>query len=152
MNIKNLTIFVNALKMLPKKIQNNPCDMSSMKEPNCKTPGCHASLIYLAKVPEIIAIYGANKEYNYKKWAEALSIFLLGDDKGIDSGSVGINIGLPLEIWAQQNPELWGNKWGSGMFSDEQAFGMYNKNFAHIIIIKHWAEVLERVITQNNLK
>jgi hypothetical protein len=47
-----------------------------------------------------------------------------------------------LEEWAQDNPKLWGNKFGQDMFYFPSAFtDDTNKQLTHRDIINHWKQV-----------
>lgn len=53
-----------------------------------------------------------------------------------------------LQVWASENPKLWGNRRGDGMFAERAAFRSSDRprgasNLQHII--DHWTEVYERV-------
>lgn len=62
---------------------------------------------------------------------------------------LGVNNPSLIEAWASTNPKIWGNRNGSAMFCEEEAFFHPTKrhngaeNLQHII--DHWTEVYERV-------
>jgi len=77
------------------------------------------------------------------------------DPVDYSDGAVKISIDLgfsdhyDLEDWADENPELWGNKYGSLMFmgGGSHAFTPGSQFKAHNLkdIIDHWKEVKERL-------
>jgi hypothetical protein len=149
MNKDKLKEFVNALDMLSDDVKNMDVDMESTKEPVCGTCGCHAGLIsivakdlpgleeaHLKVFKTYFKVYKEIKKdlYLYALWADALAEFL------------GFKEQKDLEIWAKDNPKLWGNKFGGDIFMDAVAFtDDTNKQLIHRDIINHWKQVLANI-------
>ncbi|CAC9648362.1 hypothetical protein [uncultured Gammaproteobacteria bacterium] len=135
--------FVNALDALSDDIKDWDVDMGSEERPTCNTPGCHAGLIYMAAedLPELQDIYERivlskwkSCSYRYEVWSNALTVFL------------GFIDGRGLESWANDNPKLWGNRFGGRMFVFDLAFtDDTDKQLTHRYIINHWKQVLVNI-------
>lgn len=50
-----------------------------------------------------------------------------------------------MEFWANQNPVLWGNENGCGMFASDRAFGLQHPNQSLSQIVDHLKKVYSRV-------
>ncbi|CAC9656723.1 hypothetical protein [uncultured Gammaproteobacteria bacterium] len=143
MNKDKLKQFVDALDALSDDIKDWDVDMDSEERPTCGTPGCHAGLIYMAAedLPELQDIYERivlskwnSCSYRYEVWSNALTVFLGFKNKG------------GLRLWANDNPKLWGNRFGEGMFVFRLAFtDDTDKQLTHRDIINHWKQVLKKV-------
>lgn len=133
-DIEKLEQFVAALYEAAEEFPET--DMSSINPPACNTPGCHAGLAAVAldrlgvPAPEIYP------RYSFIKEATLLTRFLF-DDTTLDEEA--------LEEWAAENPNLWGNEDGAGMFWDGTAFGQASRCFPSRIIAEHWNGVLRRL-------
>ncbi len=140
--------FVNALDELSDDVKDWGVNMINGKKPTCRTPGCHAGLISIVAkdLPELQEIYkplyilecepaeGAESQYVFHIWGRALAVFL------------GFKGGHELETWADNNPKLWGNKFGGGMFCCPSAFtNDLPKQLTHRDIIEHWKQVLVNI-------
>jgi hypothetical protein len=108
-------------------------DMSSIKEPTCRTPGCHAGLIFRA-LPGLGLQLDQDADYSYITVSSILSEYLMGDTRRQ----------FDLLIFAAINPEWWGNDRGEAMFVDGAAFGMDSDAFPEKVIVDHWVEVAKR--------
>ena len=136
-NLGNLKKFVGALKALPPTVIN----MSSSDNPLCGTPGCFAGLISMTDLEDLKHLYACEQEkslflrdpYDYSDWGAALAIYL------------GFSGKIEMQNWAEENPLIWGNSGGGSMFSWGLAFGQVRQEFSHLIIVEHWAKVLERL-------
>ncbi len=151
MNKDKLKEFVNALDMLSDDVKDWDVEMESGEKPTCDTPGCHAGLISIVAkdLPELQDIHkkyriGARVNpdyYNFNSWSNALAIFL------------GVVCRGNLERWAENNPKLWGNKYGGDMFVFDIAFiddtkayiDDLAKQLTHRDIINHWKQVLVNI-------
>ncbi len=148
MNKDKLKQFVNALDSLSDDVKDWGVTMSSTNKPACGTPGCHAGLICIVaqELPELQDIYmplyllesgrrgERDNQYIFHVWSTALTIFL------------GFKGKEDLEVWAQDNPELWGNIYGRYMFSGWRAFtDDEDKQLTHRDIIEHWKQVLANI-------
>jgi hypothetical protein len=144
MNKNKLKELVNALDELSDDVKDWDVTMESGEKPTCDTPGCHAGLISIVAqdLPELQDIHkkyriGARVNpdyYNFNSWGNALAIFL------------GVVCRGNLERWAENNPKLWGNKFGRDMFNSWQAFtNDKNKWLTHRDIINHWKQVLVNI-------
>ncbi len=150
MNKNKLKQFVNALDALSDDIKDWDIDMNNEEEPTCNTPGCHAGLISIVAkdLPELKDIYERitlskwnSSRYRYEVWSNALTVFL------------GFKNRHDLEIWAENNPKLWGNKFGGDMFlfdiafiDDTNAFiDDSAKQLTHRDIIEYWKQVLKNI-------
>ena len=99
--------------------------------------GCHAS--FYAICAEKIYPY---ERISWKKFASKLAHHL------------GFESSKKLQLWAQENPEIWGNFHGYEMFYNELAIGGYFDPFCDEnkivinpeIILMHWVGVMERFI------
>ncbi len=150
MNKNKLKEFVNALDMLSDDVKDWDIDMNSEEKPMCDTPGCHAGLISIVakELPELQEIYEritlskwGSSRYRYEVWSNALTVFLGFMDR------------RHLRDWAENNPKLWGNKFGGDMFVFEIAFiddtkayiDDLAKQLTHRDIINHWKQVLTNI-------
>ncbi|CAC9640019.1 hypothetical protein [uncultured Gammaproteobacteria bacterium] len=148
MNKNKLKQFVNALDGLSDDVKDWGVTMISHDKPKCNTPGSHAGLICIVaqELPELQDIYmplylleselrgKRDNQYMFHVWNTALAIFL------------GFKWEQELEIWAQDNPELWGNKHGRDMFCGWRAFtDDGDKQLTHRDIINHWKQVLKNI-------
>jgi hypothetical protein len=148
MNKNKLKEFVNALDMLSDDVKDWGVIMMSTNKPACGTPGCHAGLISIVaeSLPELQEIYkplyslecesvGKKKNhYIFSVWSSALAIFL------------GFKYDNELEVWAGENPRLWGNNRGYDMFCSRLAFtNELYKQLTHRDIINHWKQVLKNI-------
>ena len=137
MNTKNFKIFVEALEALPDEIKNNEVDMQSNFEPVCGTAGCFAGLISIVAndIPELRKNYTLTN-YSFSYWGRALQDFL----------------GVGLDMWAWENPTVWGNPRGISVYSFNEAWGKSeDETLIHNDIIIHlmnaydnWINYLER--------
>ncbi len=158
MNTNKLTEYTKALNALPEPIKNNSVDMVSTEAPSCNTPGCHAGLVSIVAqyLPELQECYNntpdfdgeryfqeykINRPYSYKRWADALALYLgfQFDDTEPTSNA--------LTRWAKDNPHYWGNLHGEGMFNSYKAFGQETDSFPHSIIIDHFTTMTTRVMS-----
>lgn len=58
---------------------------------------------------------------------------------------LGFSSSHHLKMWAYDNPKIWGNKSGAGMFCDGAAFGGDDTTITNLSqIINHWKEVKVR--------
>ncbi len=148
MKPSKLKEFVNALDLLSDDVKDWDVNMISCDKPSCDTCGCHAGLICLAaqELPEMQDIYTPlylsesgrrgkrDNQYIFYVWSSALAIFL------------GFKGGHELEMWADNNPKLWGNKFGRDMFCGWRAFtDDEDKQLNHRDIINHWKQVLANI-------
>ena len=72
--------------------------------------------------------------------------FLNGAD--LMAKDLGMEDSHDLIDWADENPEIWGNEEGQHMFYEKYAYN--HEGFSGVI--KHWEEVLERIIKIENKK
>ncbi len=161
MNKNKLKEFVNALGALSDDVKDWDVSMVSEDKPECGTPGCHAGLISIVakELPEMQDLYKSHfysihgvlnesnypysiwedvyeyeSNYRYSIWADTLAEFL------------DIKNRRYLNEWADNNPELWGNKFGIGMFCRWSAFtNESGKKLTHRDIINHWKQVLANI-------
>jgi hypothetical protein len=148
MNKNKLKELVSALDELSDDVKDWGVEMESYDKPACGTPGCHAGLIYIVaeNLPELQDIYNPlyllESKYRGKRdnqhmfyiWSTTLAIFL------------GFKSAQDLEIWAQDNPKFWGNKYGDYMFCARLAFtDDKSKHLTHMDIIEHWKQVLKNI-------
>jgi hypothetical protein len=148
MNKDKLKEFVNALDELSDKVKDWEVNMGSTNKPSESICGCHAGLISIVakKLPELQEIYkplyslecesvGKKKNhYIFSVWSSALAIFL------------GFKYDNELEVWAGDNPRLWGNNRGYDMFCSHLAFTDYeDKQLTHRDIIEYWKQVLKNI-------
>jgi hypothetical protein len=148
MNKDKLKELVNALDALSDEVKDWEVNMGSTNKPSESICGCHAGLISIVakKLPELQEIYkplyslecesvGKKKNhYIFSVWSSALAIFL------------GFKYDNELEVWAGDNPRLWGNNRGYDMFCSHLAFTDYeDKQLTHMDIIEHWKQVLKNI-------
>jgi len=50
-----------------------------------------------------------------------------------------------LSYWAGDNPDIWGNEYGDGMFYYPGAFGQRSERFPSSVIADWWVSVLDRL-------
>ncbi len=156
MNIIKLTEYTKALNALPEQIKNNSVHMLTTEAPTCITPGCHAGLVSIVAqyLPELQECYNntpdfdgeryyqeykINRPYSYKRWADALALYLgfQFDDTEPTSNA--------LTRWAKDNPHYWDNLHGEGMFNSYKAFGQKTDSFPHSVIIDHFTAMSIRL-------
>ncbi len=157
MNKDKLKEFVNALDGLSDEVKDWDVDMESSNKPSDSICGCHAGLVSIVAkdLPELQDIYNrlcslhcdiddCNHLYFYYVWADALAVFL------------GFTDSRDLRFWAENNPKLWGNKFGSSIFRCEVAFTYgtndSDKGLTHRDIIEHWKQVLVNIEEGGKLK
>ncbi len=148
MNKDKLKELVSALDTLSDDVKDWEVNMGSTNKPSESICGCHAGLISIVakKLPELQEIYkplyslecesvGKKKNhYIFSVWSSALAIFL------------GFKYDDELEVWAGDNPRLWGNNRGYDMFCSHLAFTDYeDKQLTHRDIIEHWKQVLKNI-------
>ncbi len=148
MNKDKLKELVNALDALSDEVKDWEVNMGSTNKPSESICGCHAGLISIVakKLPELQEIYkplyslecesvGKKKNhYIFSVWSSALAIFL------------GFKYDNELEVWAGDNPRLWGNNRGYDMFCSHLAFTDYeDKQLTHRDIIEYWKQVLKNI-------
>jgi hypothetical protein len=138
MNTENFKILVDALEALPEDIKNNEVAMNSALKPNpfCGTAGCFAGLISIVAndIPELKELY-AGEKYCFTEWAEALKKFL----------------GISIEVWAWENPTVWGNYRGANAYVYNEAWGkgaeetlIHNDIIIHLMnAYDNWIKFLE---------
>ena len=132
LNLERLTEFVGLLKAAD--YPNDNVDMCQIRAPSCRTPGCHAGMVFIAISWHKDCGYDFSF-YSYQIWAHALAKFLFNDSAANKSD---------LEEYMENNRSTWGNSYGGSMFSAGCAFGQETNTFPHQVIIDHWAGVLER--------
>lgn len=140
-NIPNLRLFVGALREVVETVPEAAAvDMQSIKAPVCGTPGCHAGLAMLAMdrlgVPK--PINGADY-YRFPDQEDRLSEYLVPGMPAVRGYSSGI------QRWADEHPEVWGNKCGNMMFAVGVAFDQDTEKFPSRVIADWWADVLDRL-------
>jgi hypothetical protein len=102
------------------------CDVKSTDEELCRTPACHAGWFGVA--------LDGGKRVNYNEYAYEMAKFLGFKHRGA------------LEDWADNFPEIWGNDFGSDMFSDNIAFGKYrDEKLTLKDVSNHWFGVAKRM-------
>lgn len=113
---------------------NAPVDMSETQVEEkhiCGTPMCHGGWYAVGRMPKTKII---EKHVSYTHGASLMS------------KDLGFNNDSQLEEWAEQNPELWGNKCGWGIFSAAKAFTNAEFELTSLTqIIDHWKGVQERL-------
>lgn len=107
----------------------------------CGTVHCHGGWYLIGKLGK------PNKYTNFFDGIKEMS-----KDLGLDNGSYMAGFS-GISDWAIENPNLWGNSNGRGVFSDRIAFISSDRpngaqNLQHIIA--HWKEVYERVKAMEN--
>ena len=99
-------------------------DMSvtSINQTECGTCACHAGWYALATTEH--EWDGSYAHFKDEKggWAPAIT-YGYGADRMAEAA--GYESRYKLEEWAHENPEMWGNGYGGGMFSDSRAFGYF---------------------------
>lgn len=129
---KKVFAFVRRLRKIAggrQKCNMMQVGVCSLKNNTCGSPGCHAGWAYLALVdsdPEEGAA-------TYSKGHKALARFL------------GFRNTPSLENWANRNPDIWGNGYGAGMFSNCFAFGKRVDIFPASVLADHWEGVGQRL-------
>lgn len=149
MKTERFKILVEALEALPEDVKNNIVIMGSMYEPTCGTPGCFAGLISIVAndIPELKQVYVLDNSYNYNYWAKALGEYLEGNVSPCRTTGERSS----FEVWAQENPGIWGNENGAYVFSSACSFGRNpGDRLTHDEIIIYLRGVYERWIKFEN--
>ena len=75
-------------------------------------------------------------------------------DKGVDrmAHDLGFRGRHDLTTWAEENPDLWGNRYGEWMFGLEIAFGCTRDTITMTKIINHWIGVNNRCHPHDQLE
>lgn len=108
--------------------EKNELDMSecNVVEHACGTTACHGGYAILA-----LNI----KSRFYDSGANALARYL------------GFPSREKLEVWARNNPQIWGNDYGDEMFSSGYAFGIDCYEMAFLKhIVSHYLSVAKRLM------
>jgi hypothetical protein len=108
--------------------RNAPVDMmiSDVFSPICGTPMCHV---------------GWYASVNY------ISGIDFTEGSNMIASDLGFRNKIELKEWAHDNPEIWGNDRGEGMFCDGEAFGQEDDTgFTLKTIIDHWKAVKKRAL------
>ena len=111
----------------------------------CTTIACMAGFYYLGKLtkPE----FAKDENSNY-------SFLVTDDDKDVDfvegaemfADDLGFEKAVDLCHWAKQNPTIWGNNAGHGLFNHENAYGKATGTKLTINeIVLHLGSVSERL-------
>ncbi len=143
-----LSVINNFLKVLPLAKKEGHLNMAEYRVQSkdgcslggshtCGTVHCHAGWYAIANKEKI----GFTHKDGY-----------VGFDKGYNvmCADLGFKYDKGLRLWADQNPEIWGNDSGERMFYSAGAFIHPIKrpngalNLQHII--DHWQEVYERLL------
>lgn len=126
-------VLANLLKVLPQAKRREQLDMSNAYVNEygyeCGTTHCHGGWY-------AVAVCRRSKRLDYTNGGDRMAAHL------------GFANMEQLEYWAAENPEIWGNKNGSMMFSGRGAFkSPKRKRGAQSLkdIYNHWTEVMERV-------
>ena len=102
------------------------------KEAKCGTVACHAGHYLLEKV------VSGEVDYQLEHATFGLGEILINEDLGIPYSSV--------DVWAGNNPELWGNTHGESMFYYIDAFGKdIGETLTLLDIADWWDAVADRV-------
>ena len=109
-----------------------PYDTRNEKTSLCRTPLCHGG--WLAVMFNEKARATPECRSFYRAGAHAAAKYL------------GFKTKRDLEYWASENPNLWGNRRGSDMFTSGGAFGERFKHFKLTTIANHYADVGQRCI------
>jgi hypothetical protein len=125
---ERVTALATALNLLPEI--NEEVRMTSISEPTCGTPGCHAGLLWLA-----MEFSEKGQSYSWMTSAHKTAKFLFADDRATMDD---------LMWFADRNPEWWGNNCGGFMFANGMAFGERVNSFEEWKIAEHWLHVAER--------
>jgi len=104
----------------------------------CGTAACHAGWFQVSKGRS----WGFLNNIGYEEGSRDIARFL---------GFYGKHPEGKLESWAEDNPDLWGNKDGDGMFCSSDAFYStpptltkpHNMSIKHIGL--HWLKVADRI-------
>lgn len=119
-----------AEKFLPYAAREN-CKLDMMEpylyKHRCGTTACHAG--YAALI-----LLKAQHKTHFKKGANALAEFL------------GFSSYFSLEDWADDNPAIWGNVNGTGMFACYEAFNMGASDQSLAGIVKHYMLVAKNLM------
>lgn len=159
MDEKKLTEYTTVLNDLPDEIKNNRVNMMSDFPPTCNTPGCHAGLVSIAakELPELRECYNKicqleygytegfpkdYKDYSYTHWAGALALYLGFKFNKTEYTQYTYEL---LTRWARDNPYMWDNTDGEGMFCSGRAFGQDTDIFQHSVIIDHFTAMSDRL-------
>lgn len=124
----------NFEKVLPLANKMNSLDMTEGRVKSeihkCGSIHCHGGWY-------AVSTYDLSKEHiRYLAGAN-----IMANDLGFDDY-------VDLKIWADTNPDIWGNKHGIEMFLNKEAFISSNRPFgAQTLqdIINHWKEVQTRL-------
>ena len=121
-------------RVLPFAKHDDALDMRttfvSCEDHPCGTTHCHAGWYALAH-------YWDLKSHHLDDGSE---IVTYSTGVGNMCRDLGFNTEDGLLLWAKDNPEIWGNESGYGMFSSRHAFN-YEGELTLQKIVDHWKEV-----------
>lgn len=137
-NSKQVHILADLFQLLSYDIDAK-ADMQETEFNVCGTTACHAGWFAVANGKNRTFSNSMHGSYGFTDASNEMAQFL------------GFARHFELEAWATDNPNLWGNAHGNGMFCDIQAFGVQKKRNSDIVslltISKHWRQVAERLET-----
>ena len=147
---------LNASREYPGEVNMTQSDVG--KDHLCKTTACHAGWYLLAKMHEAgeARWEKEDEEGGYHSYSLRNGN---GEYRGFTEGvnavtqDLGFDEYEDVKDWAEKHPELWGNPYGSGMFSSPRAFGgTYEKELTVKDIAAHWLAVADRIEALNKPK
>ena len=104
--------------------------------PNCGTIACHGGAYLCGQRGYVPADDSPLIEDGIWGWESgALAI----------ARALGFDCQYALEAWAEDHPEIWGNKWGGYMFLRRRAFERQGRRLTLDDIVTHWERVADRI-------
>ena len=106
----------------------------------CGTVCCHAGAYYITKrfigdfIPRVM-----------DKYCEMEEVTPYGIGRQIMALDLGFDDFRELLVWAKDNKDIWGNKYGEYMFSSKDAFVRFGAEVTLEKIINHWEGVGRRL-------
>ena len=114
------------------------------EDKSCNTIGCMAGHYLLGKMTKV-TVKHFNDETKILTDIKGKELHF-ADGANLFARDLGFSNKDHIKKWANNNPHIWGNKWGGYMFSTDSAYDNYSKDKLTLdTIIKHLSTVTERL-------
>jgi hypothetical protein len=123
-------VVINNFKKIQEICKDTPVNMMDGEIHDCGSPMCHGGWYAWINKDRLSG--------NYLDYSDGSQ--LMAEDLGFKYESY-------LNLWAESNPKIWGNKKGRNMFCSSSAFSKTGKTVESIsTILKHWEGVKVRAL------